>query len=478
MPEAIAEHRVDLNRGRAQPAGQATPWLFIAADLAGLLALPLAGSLLRQTTENLERNLSFWGLLALTTVALAASYGAYRAPQAAQLARHTRLVITCFLAVSLVMLSMSLPLGHAHILARRWTMADLVLTPFMLAVLRGRLSQWLSSAPPCEPARTLVVCFGPCPADLARAAQTAMIPGHTLSVLDLGAPGLLETNAWRTEPRVQSLLRQLHARQIDDVIFVHHAALDWLAAAAAQELLGELLSYPARVWLAFDLGASLPPLLQHRSGACRIVPVMEAAQLSSLNLTKRGFDLAAGAALLALLSPILLACALLVRLGSPGPILFRQLRTGAHGRSFTVLKFRTMTHNPKAAFAQAQRTDQRVTKAGRFLRATSLDELPQLINVLRGEMSLVGPRPHAPETQVEGIGFEDAVRLYRLRHRVKPGMTGLAQIRGQRGATPAIDTLEARLASDIEYIQCWSLWLDVSIMLKTLPAIAGRNNAY
>ena len=137
-----------------------------------------------------------------------------------------------------------------------------------------------------------------------------------------------------------------------------------------------------------------------------------------------------------------------------------------------------MAHDPHRPFAQATRHDARVTRIGRFLRRTSLDELLQLFNVIRGNMSLVGPRPHAPETQVEGINFENAVRLYRLRHRVKPGMTGLAQIRGQRGETRAIDALEQRLASDLEYIQSWSLWLDISILLQTLPVVVAQTNAW
>lgn len=176
-------------------------------------------------------------------------------------------------------------------------------------------------------------------------------------------------------------------------------------------------------------------------------------------------------------APLLAVLAALVRLSGPGPVVFRQERLGAQGRPFTVLKFRTMRHQPAAAFTQAQRGDARITRIGRFLRRTSLDELLQLVNVISGEMSLVGPRPHAPETTVEGISFENALKLYRLRHRVKPGITGLAQVRGQRGETRSLPSLERRLASDLEYIQNWSVGLDIAILLRTLPVPFGQPNA-
>jgi exopolysaccharide biosynthesis polyprenyl glycosylphosphotransferase len=192
---------------------------------------------------------------------------------------------------------------------------------------------------------------------------------------------------------------------------------------------------------------------------------------------KRGFDLIGGTALLVTLSPLLLVIALAVKLSSPGPAIFRQTRLGANGRPFTLLKFRTMTPNA-AAFTQASRDDPRITPIGGFLRRTSLDELPQLINVIRGEMSLVGPRPHAPETEVEGMLFEAAVQSYHQRHQVKPGITGLAQIRGQRGPTPVVASLAQRLDSDLEYVESWSLSLDMLILLRTLPAILRQTNAY
>jgi lipopolysaccharide/colanic/teichoic acid biosynthesis glycosyltransferase len=129
-------------------------------------------------------------------------------------------------------------------------------------------------------------------------------------------------------------------------------------------------------------------------------------------------------------------------------------------------------------FTQATINDPRVTAIGRILRRLSFDEFVQLVNVIKGEMSLVGPRPHAPETRVEGILFEEAVLSYRDRYAAKPGITGLAQIRGQRGETRTIQHLEERIASDIEYIEKWSIWLDLSILLKTIPAILKQVNAY
>jgi lipopolysaccharide/colanic/teichoic acid biosynthesis glycosyltransferase len=168
----------------------------------------------------------------------------------------------------------------------------------------------------------------------------------------------------------------------------------------------------------------------------------------------------------------------MIRLDGQGPAIFRQIRIGAHGKEFVVYKFRTMIPSPAGEFSQATPNDPRVTQLGRLLRRTSLDEVLQLVNVIRGEMSLVGPRPHAPETHVEGIPFEHAVRYYRLRHRVKPGITGLAQIRGQRGETQHVGDLIQRIASDLEYIENWSIWLDLKIIAKTLPIVIRQTNAY
>jgi len=198
--------------------------------------------------------------------------------------------------------------------------------------------------------------------------------------------------------------------------------------------------------------------------------------LQPANRSKRALDFVIALTLLVLLMPFLLFLAALVRLSGPGPIIFRQQRIGAHRKPFVLLKFRTMSHDSE--FSQATIDDPRVTVIGRILRRSSFDEFVQLVNVVKGEMSLVGPRPHAPETQVEGILFEEAVLSYQERYVTKPGITGLAQIRGQRGETRTIRELEERVASDIEYIENWSIWLDLSILLKTIPALLKQVNAY
>jgi lipopolysaccharide/colanic/teichoic acid biosynthesis glycosyltransferase len=161
-------------------------------------------------------------------------------------------------------------------------------------------------------------------------------------------------------------------------------------------------------------------------------------------------------------------------------VLFRQKRTGFNNHDFEMLKFRTMHHN-KAEYAirhQATRNDPRVTRIGALLRRTSLDELPQIINVLRGDMSIVGPRPHAPGTRAGNRPFEQVVERYAARHRVKPGLTGLAQVRGLRGETRTEETLIRRVESDLEYIDSWSLWLDLVIIVRTAVIVTRMQNAY
>jgi putative colanic acid biosysnthesis UDP-glucose lipid carrier transferase len=191
---------------------------------------------------------------------------------------------------------------------------------------------------------------------------------------------------------------------------------------------------------------------------------------------KRLEDLVLATILLTLASPIMFASAIAIKLTSQGPILFRQWRYGLNGQAIKVYKFRTMkVCEDGYRFSQAIKDDPRVTCIGAFLRQTSLDELPQLINVIQGRMSLVGPRPHPVALNEE---YRKLVPGYMLRHKVKPGITGLAQVNGLRGETDTLDKMKRRVELDLQYLQRWSVFLDLKIICQTIWKNAWRTNAY
>ena len=171
---------------------------------------------------------------------------------------------------------------------------------------------------------------------------------------------------------------------------------------------------------------------------------------------------------------------LAIRLESRGPVLFRQQRIGKMGRNFTALKFRSMYWQPAGSgtIEQATHHDPRVTRMGHWMRRYSIDELPQLLNILHGEMSVVGPRPHAPGTRAGGHLFEEVTQCYGARHFVKPGLTGLAQVRGWRGETDTEEKLLHRIDCDFEYIAHWSVGLDLAIIWRTARSVLRMGNAY
>lgn len=191
---------------------------------------------------------------------------------------------------------------------------------------------------------------------------------------------------------------------------------------------------------------------------------------------KRFCDIFAALLLLLFFAPVLLLTAMLIKLESPGPALFRQTRGGLGGRPFTIYKLRSMRCEENGpTVTQAQRGDDRVTKIGKLIRMASVDELPQLLNVLKGDMSLVGPRPHA---RAHDDYYGALIPTYGLRFNARPGLTGLAQIRGLRGATDDISEMSERVKSDIDYIDNWSLVSDLRIMLLTVPHLLLAENAY
>lgn len=217
-----------------------------------------------------------------------------------------------------------------------------------------------------------------------------------------------------------------------------------------------------------------PEVLQF--GSMHVLRVVRKPLTATDRILKRGMDFTAAALLLLLLSPLLIATAIAIRLESSGPALFRQNRKGFNQKQFSIYKFRTMRVAPQGlAFQQTAKNDQRITAIGKHLRRLNIDELPQLINVLRGEMSLVGPRPHAIEH--DNIYYSE-IASYARRHNIKPGITGLAQALGFRGATETHKQMEDRVTYDLLYMQNWSVFLDLKIMMMTVFSPRAYRNAY
>jgi undecaprenyl-phosphate galactose phosphotransferase/putative colanic acid biosynthesis UDP-glucose lipid carrier transferase len=206
------------------------------------------------------------------------------------------------------------------------------------------------------------------------------------------------------------------------------------------------------------------------------VEVQRAPLSAAERFVKRSMDVLVAGVALSLMFPILILTGIAIKLDSEGPVIFRQRRKGFNGKEFVMLKFRTMkVQEDGPVVIQATRDDPRVTSIGRFLRGASIDELPQLFNVLKGEMSLIGPRPHA---LAHDSYFEEILENYAFRHHVKPGLTGWAQCNGSRGATPTVEDIVERVKLDLWYVNNWSLWLDIQIMIKTFFEVARKRNAY
>jgi putative colanic acid biosynthesis UDP-glucose lipid carrier transferase len=244
-----------------------------------------------------------------------------------------------------------------------------------------------------------------------------------------------------------------------------------------RKLLDELQDTTASVYFLPDIYVF--DLMQARFdnvGGMPVVAICETPFMGFDSWLKRASDLVLASLILLGLLPIMFAIGLAVWASSPGPIIFRQRRYGLYGEQIIVYKFRSMKVTEDGAnVVQAKANDSRVTKVGAFLRRTSLDELPQFINVLQGRMSIVGPRPHAVAHNEQ---YRKLIKGYMLRHKVKPGITGWAQVNGLRGETETLDKMEARIRYDLDYLRNWSVWLDLWIILRTVKVVTGHQNAH
>jgi Undecaprenyl-phosphate glucose phosphotransferase len=274
------------------------------------------------------------------------------------------------------------------------------------------------------------------------------------------------------QDKLSSVVQVARDQRVESIFLL----VPWDRSHCIEGILVALSVLPIPVYLIPD-----HKVVHYLSRICNIGPVWTAelkrAPLSKLErLLKRTVDIIGASAGLLLLSPLMLATAMLIKLDSSGPVLFRQSRSGFNGRLFRIFKFRTMTVlEDGPVIRQATRDDPRVTRLGYWLRRTSIDELPQLFNVLSGDMSLVGPRPHAVGHDCE---YERQIAAYAFRYQLKPGITGWAQLKGCRGETRSLDLMSKRIEHDLWYIKNWSLWLDLKILSGTVVSEVWRPRGY
>lgn len=326
------------------------------------------------------------------------------------------------------------------------------------------------------------------------------LAGHAISRLR-GAGRFAPRRVLVVGQRATIAIQRLRPRDGDMPAITHVVEIDDAADPAAQALDAARRLQPDEIliavpWSEMDLIEALTDTLVVTPAAIRLAPerglrryrglsddaqepgflLVRAPLGTSEVLVKRSMDLAIASIALVLLAPVLAIVALLIKLDSAGPVLFRQTRHGFNQSTFRVFKFRSMSvMEDGAAFTQAKRGDARVTRVGSWLRRTNIDELPQILNVLTGDMSIVGPRPHPVALN---DAFDSRIAHYSRRHVVRPGITGWAQVHGLRGETDTEDKMRARVAYDLAYLKNWSVWLDIRIILMTLLSRASYRNAF
>jgi undecaprenyl-phosphate galactose phosphotransferase/putative colanic acid biosynthesis UDP-glucose lipid carrier transferase len=298
--------------------------------------------------------------------------------------------------------------------------------------------------------------------------------------------GAAEVNRFTLSRETDPLVRSsADIRIIDSVVdFVRRyncrsilLALPWNDADRIELVRDQIKTLPVAARLLPDMRVrSLANFTSSDRQQVLTIEIKRAPLSGAQRLVKRIMDMFVAALALMFFLPVMALTAIAIKLDSPGPVIFRQNRKGFNGRQFVIFKFRTMTVQENGpAVAQATRDDPRVTAIGRLLRSASIDELPQLLNVLKGDMSLIGPRPHA---LAHDSYFENVLSDYAFRHHVKPGITGWAQCNGARGATPSIELISERVKLDLWYVNNWSLWLDIQILIKTFFEVLRKRNAY
>lgn len=417
----------------------------------------------------------------LLTMAVFEGAQLYRPWRGANLVRLVRRVFIAWILIAAFLLALGFVTKTSNLFSRGVMVSWLILTPFALTVLRLKVYlglRWVRA----QGLNTRTAIIGGA-GDLGKRLAKNMkdtpwlgihLRGFFDDFTECGEINLQpEGKSYPVLGNLDSLADYVRAQKIDMV----YLALPLRSEDRIREVVNALQDTTASVYFVPDVFTF--SLLQSSITDLRGIPLVSLWETPFYGINsclKRVEDIFLATLILLFLLPFMLVIALGIKFSSPGPVIFSQRRYGLDGKEFKVYKFRTMRvceDGPEVA--QATQNDRRVTSFGKFLRRTSLDELPQFINVLQGTMSVVGPRPHAV---AHNEFYRSRIPGYMLRHKVRPGITGLAQINGLRGETDTLEKMEKRLEYDLEYLSKWSLWLDLKISFRTILIFFGDSQAY
>ena len=421
-------------------------------------------------------------IMAIAFAVLAESLGCYDLDAQFSLRVAWQRVAMTWLTSALFMMTLGFMLKASDAVSRGWAFGWFAGGGLALLLSRSATTVWVRRLRNLGTFNQRVAIFGAGPQGIRFADYVQAHDRLTISLV-----GFFDDRRDGRVPAVASnvavlgnlseMIAMIRKGEIDQVV----VALPWSAEERLQQVVSRLALTPVKIRLAPDLASftfagrqivvlgDIPMLTLFErpiSGLDAFIKLLEDKILTIL--------------ILAMIWPILAIVALAIKLDSPGSVFFRQPREGFNNKPFRVYKFRSMYSDQSqfSAIQQASRVDPRVTRVGRFLRRSSLDELPQLFNVMAGDMSLVGPRPHAASTRAGGRLFSDVVASYAARHKVKPGITGWAQVSGWRGETDTEDKLIKRFEHDLHYIENWSVWFDFYILFRTIGSVLLPKNAF
>lgn len=414
-------------------------------------------------------------LFAVLFVMLAQMRGLYRPIELLRPLRQLSNVIALWVVVAAFLTSVGFALKAGHMISRGATVSFIVTSLVLVGALRVFWHSFMRLALDKGKfaSRRIAIIGDEKSLDQVRLVQK-LAPFGLSVVARFNLPSGADAGAVAFSGALDEIVARLRGSQIEEIIIAVDRERLMVAHGIVDQL--RILPLPIKLLLDIKLGDLLARPVQRWGTDIVALDVHRAPMSVAERLAKRSLDIGIAGTTLLLISPMLALTALAIRIDSPGPVLFRQTRNGFNNRPFKILKFRSMrVMEDGQAVRQASRHDDRVTKVGRWIRKLSIDELPQLWNVLRGEMSIVGPRPHA---LAHDEHYEKLIGDYPYRQHVKPGLTGWAQVNGSRGETPTIESMAERVRLDLWYVENASVWLDIRIIARTFATLLNVKHTY